>query len=62
MDLEVFKDKIFHLYQKYHLHQVGKGFGLYLVKNQVEAMQETIEIESALDKGTTFCISLPAKL
>lgn len=61
MNLDVFKDKIFHLYQKYHLHQVGKGFGLYLVKNQVEAMQGIIDIESKLDEGTTFYISLPIK-
>lgn len=51
--------KIFGLYQRMHTHVEGKGLGLYLVKTQVEAMNGQIEIESEINKGTTFTVSLP---
>jgi two-component system, sensor histidine kinase LadS len=59
MDMKVFGDKIFSLYQKYHLHREGKGIGLYLVKTQVEAMQGRIEVESQTEGGSMFTIWLP---
>ncbi|HEX5171311.1 MAG TPA: ATP-binding protein [Cyclobacteriaceae bacterium] len=37
----------------------GKGMGLFLVKTQVEALNGTIEIESTVNRGTTFHIVLP---
>ena len=57
IDLVRNKDKIFGLYQRFHSHTEGKGLGLYLVKSQVEAMGGTINIESEVDKGTTFIIT-----
>jgi signal transduction histidine kinase len=51
--------KIFGLYQRMHTHVEGKGLGLYLVKTQVEAMNGKIEIQSEVNEGTTFIISLP---
>jgi signal transduction histidine kinase len=57
IDLERNKDKIFGLYQRFHSHTEGKGLGLYLVKSQVESMGGTINIESEVDKGTTFKIT-----
>ena len=57
IDLDRNKDKIFGLYQRFHSHTEGKGLGLYLVKSQVESMGGTINIESEVDKGTTFKIT-----
>jgi PAS domain S-box-containing protein len=54
IDLIRNKDKIFGLYQRFHLYPDSKGLGLYLVKSQVEIMGGTIEIESEIDKGTTL--------
>jgi signal transduction histidine kinase len=61
IDLEKQKNKIFNLYQRFHTNIEGKGMGLFLVKTQIEALNGTIEIESQLNKGTTFKITLPLK-
>lgn len=57
IDLERNRDKVFGLYQRFHNYPDSKGLGLYLVKSQVEAMGGTIEIESEVNKGTTFTIT-----
>jgi PAS domain S-box-containing protein len=36
----------------------GSGIGLYIVKSIVEALGGTIHVESVLDQGTTFTVSL----
>lgn len=50
--------KIFGLYQRMHTHTEGKGFGLYLVQTQVESLNGRIEVESEIEKGTTFKVYL----
>ena len=57
IDLERNRDKIFGLYQRFHNYPDSKGLGLYLVKSQVESMNGKIEVESEVDKGTTFTIT-----
>jgi PAS domain S-box-containing protein len=57
IDLIRNKDKIFGLYQRFHLKPDSKGLGLYLVKSQVEIMGGTVEIDSEIDKGTTLTIT-----
>ena len=39
----------------------GRGFGLYLVKQSIENLDGTIDIESAEGEGTIFTVRLPAK-
>ncbi len=56
IDLEQNKNKIFGLYQRFHNYPDSKGLGLYLVKSQVETMGGSIEIESEVNKGTTFTL------
>ncbi len=46
--------KIFGLYQRVATHIEGKGIGLYLAKTQIEALGGRIEVESEIDKGSTF--------
>lgn len=50
------KQKIFGLYQRFHSERPGKGFGLYLVKTQLEAMRASISVESKVGVGTAFTI------
>lgn len=57
IDLERNRDKIFGLYQRFHNYPDSKGLGLYLVKSQVETMGGSIQVESVVDKGTTFTIT-----
>ncbi len=59
IDLDQHKNKIFKLYKTFHRHPDSRGVGLFLTKNQIEAMNGQIEVESEPNKGTTFKIYLP---
>jgi len=59
IDLSMHGDKVFGLYKTFHQNTDSKGLGLFITKNQVEAMGGTISVESHVDVGTTFIITLP---
>jgi signal transduction histidine kinase len=54
INLGKYKQNMFTLYKRFHTHMEGKGLGLYLVKTQIIALGGKIDVESELDKGTTF--------
>ena len=54
IDLDRYGDKIFGMYKTFHRHKDAKGIGLFITKNQVEAMNGKISVESEVNKGTTF--------
>lgn len=43
-------------------HYKGSGLGMSIVKQLIEAMHGTIEVESTLGEGTTFMFQLPFKV
>lgn len=56
LDLKRHGDKLFGMYKTFHRNKDAKGIGLYISKNQIEAMKGKITVESELGKGTTFNI------
>ncbi len=54
IDLERYGDKIFGMYKTFHNRKDAKGIGLYIIKNQIEAMGGSITVNSEVDKGATF--------
>ncbi|HLF52586.1 PAS domain S-box protein [Flavobacterium sp.] len=51
-------NKIFDMFFRLSGKTDGSGIGLYIVKNTVEKMKGTIQVESELGIGTTFIITL----
>ncbi len=56
IDLKQHGNKVFGLYKRFHSHIEGKGLGLHTIKTQIETLGGKIEIESEVDKGTTFLL------
>ncbi len=54
IDLKKHGSKLFGMYKTFHTHKDSKGMGLYITKNQVEAMHGKIEVQSEVGKGTKF--------
>uniref|UniRef100_UPI0035947872 ATP-binding protein n=1 Tax=Aquiflexum sp. TaxID=1872584 RepID=UPI0035947872 len=53
-----FHDKLFDMFYRLPGNTEGTGLGLYIVKDTLEKMQGTIEIQSEKGEGTTFNIKL----
>ena len=56
IDLNRYGQHLFQLRKTFHNHPEGRGVGLFLVKNQIEALRGTISAASKKDEGTTFTI------
>jgi len=59
IDLDQNRDKVFGMYKTFHGNADAKGMGLFIIKNQIEALGGKIEIESEVDKLTTFKVFFP---
>ncbi|MFD2585427.1 PAS domain S-box protein [Croceitalea marina] len=51
-------DKLFGMYKTFHDNKDARGIGLYISKNQIEAMGGSIIACSEINKGTTFKVYL----
>ena len=56
IDLQKNRDKLFGMYKTFSTNPDARGMGLFITKNQVDAMGGTIAVESQLNEGTTFKI------
>ena len=56
IDLERYGSKIFGMYKTFHDHKDARGIGLFMTKNQLEAMGGGIEVQSKIGVGSTFKI------
>jgi signal transduction histidine kinase len=61
LDLKKNGHKLFGMYKTFHGNEDAKGIGLFITKNQLEAMDGKIEIESELGHGSNFKIYLNEK-
>ena len=59
IDLKKHSAQLFGMYKRFHDHLEGKGLGLFLTKQQVEAMKGSIDVQSELNVGTKFTIKFP---
>ncbi|HTH55568.1 MAG TPA: PAS domain S-box protein [Cyclobacteriaceae bacterium] len=57
IDLEKYGHQVFKLNKTFHLHAEAKGIGLFITKNQVEAMGGEIKVFSKPNEGATFVVN-----
>lgn len=56
IDLIKNSEKIFRMYETFNYNKDSRGFGLYITKNQIEAMNGKIDVKSKLGSGSTFSV------
>ena len=56
IDLKRYGDKLFGMYKTFHNNDDARGIGLYITKNQIEAMNGKIVVQSEVNKGSIFNI------
>ncbi|AUC82406.1 ATP-binding protein [Lacinutrix sp. Bg11-31] len=58
IDLELYEDRLFSLYETFHNHIDSKGLGLFITKNQIESLGGKVTVKSVLNQGTSFNVYL----
>ncbi len=56
IDLKTHGAKLFGMYKTFHRHPEARGIGLFITKNQIEAMGGRIEVTSEVGVGSTFTV------
>lgn len=59
LDLKRHGKQVFGMYKTFHNRSDSKGLGLFISKNQVEAMGGLMKVVSVPGKGSTFKVYLP---
>ena len=55
-------EHIFDMFYRATDQAQGSGLGLYILKEAILKMKGTVKVQSAIDKGTTFMITLPVPM
>lgn len=56
------KEKIFEMFYRATTLSSGSGLGLYIVKEALEKLGGTVNVESEQDKGTKFIVEIPNQI
>ncbi|TXD82061.1 PAS domain S-box protein [Subsaximicrobium wynnwilliamsii] len=56
INLNLHKDKLFGLYKTFHKHDDARGLGLFITKNQIDAIGAKVTVTSTVNEGTTFSL------
>ncbi|RCH56131.1 hypothetical protein DJ568_05130 [Mucilaginibacter hurinus] len=59
IDMDKHGHNLFGMYKTFHGNTDAKGVGLFITKNQIEAMGGKIEVQSRVGEGTTFSVFIP---
>ena len=62
IDLNKYGKKLFGMYKTFHDHHGARGIGLYITKNQIEAMKGKVSVISQVGVGTTFKVYFNEKI
>jgi PAS domain S-box-containing protein len=62
INLERYGHQVFKLRKTFHRHPESRGIGLFMIKNQIEAMGGEITLSSKENEGTQFIINLNKNL
>ena len=57
---QVYLEKIFQMFFRASEHSKGSGLGLYIVKEALNKINGSIQVESNLGAGTTFMVKIPS--
>jgi signal transduction histidine kinase len=57
-NMEQYRDRLCGLYQRFHDNVEGQGIGLFIIKSQITALGGKLDIESEVNKGTSFTITI----
>ena len=57
INLERYKHQLFKLRKTFHKHPDSRGIGLFMIKNQIEAMGGKISVQSEEGEGSTFKVT-----
>lgn len=57
---QVYLEKIFQMFFRASEHSKGSGLGLYIVKEALNKIDGSIQVESSLGAGTTFMVRIPS--
>ncbi len=58
IDLALHRKRLFGLFKRFHNHVEGRGIGLHMVYSFVKSRGGDIQVESKVNEGTTFYVSL----
>ena len=58
IDLNLHGDRLFGLHNTFHDHEDARGMGLFITKNQIEALGGDILVESTVNEGSKFTLVL----
>ncbi|MES2279714.1 MAG: ATP-binding protein [Bacteroidota bacterium] len=58
IDMKRYGDQVFGMYKTFHQNSDSKGIGLFITRNQVEALGGSIQVDSTVNVGTKFTVKL----
>ncbi len=56
IDMNKYGNRLFGMYKTFHNNKDARGIGLYITKNQIEAMGGNIMASSTVNEGSTFSV------